>query len=147
MNNIDLTKISNDLFSLLMQLNSKIFSPDEMIKCAPLPPSHVKVIFYLINNGPSSISDIAHKLGISKPNMTPIIDKLIKEDLVCRQEDPHDRRIVRVELTKKAHDMGESHKQHLRDALLRKISSLSSEDLTKMGDLVRNLTDIIVKLK
>lgn len=147
MNNIDLTQVSDDLFFLIMQLNSKIFSSDEMIKCSPLPPSHVKVIFYLINNGSSSISDIAHNLGISKPNMTPIIDKLIKEDLVCRQEDPNDRRIVRIQLTKKAYDMGESHKQKLKNVLLTKISNLSTDDLDKMGQLITNLTDIIVKLK
>ncbi|MGL5749628.1 MAG: MarR family winged helix-turn-helix transcriptional regulator [Paraclostridium sp.] len=147
MNNIDLTKLSDDLIYLLMQLNSKTFSSDKIIKCAPLPPSHVKVIFYLINNGSSSISDIASSLGISKPNMTPIIDKLIKEDLVCRQEDPHDRRIVRIELTKKAHDMGESHKQRLREILFDKISSLPDEDLNKMSNLVIDLTDIILKLK
>ncbi len=147
MNNIDLTKLSSDLFSLIMQLNSKVFSSDEMIKCAPLPPSHVKVIFYLINNGSSSISDIAHNLGISKPNMTPLIDKLIKEGLVCRQEDPNDRRIVRIELTKKAYDMGESHKQRLREALLDKISYLPAADLDKMGQLIIGLTDIIVKIK
>lgn len=147
MDNIDLAKLSDDLFSLIMQLNSKIFSSDEMIKCSPLPPSHVKVIFYLINKGSSSISDIAHNLSISKPNMTPIIDKLIKEGLVRRQEDPLDRRIVRIELTKKAYDMGESHRQRLKSILLDKISFLSDDDLSKMGDSIINLTSIIIKLR
>lgn len=147
MDNIDLSKLSDDLFSLIMQLNSKIFSSDEMIKCSPLPPSHVKVILYLINKGSSSISDIAHNLSISKPNMTPIIDKLIKEGLVRRQEDPLDRRIVRIELTKKAYDMGESHKQRLKSILLDKISFLSEDDLSKMGDSIINLTNIIIKLR
>ncbi|WP_373599470.1 MarR family winged helix-turn-helix transcriptional regulator [Paraclostridium bifermentans] len=146
MNNIDLTKVSDELFHLLMQLNSKVFNHDKMVKCSPLPPSHVKVIFYLFNNGSSSISDIASMLAISKPNMTPIIDKLIKEDLVYRKEDPNDRRKIRIDLTEKAHNLALEHKKRLKESLLSKISTLSEEDLFKMSDLVSQLTNIIVKL-
>ncbi len=66
-----------------------------------MPPSHGKVIIYLKHNGNSSISKIAKDLLISKPNMTPIIDKLISENMVIRYTDPKDRRIIRVELTEK----------------------------------------------
>lgn len=146
MNNIELTKVSENLFSLIMQLNNKLFNSDKITKCSPLPPSHVKVIFYLMHNGSSSISDIASNLEISKPNMTPIIDKLIKEDLVCRKEDLQDRRIIRIELTKKAHEMVEYHQNKLKGILLDKISNLCDDDLSKMGDLIINLTSIIEKL-
>lgn len=147
MNNIDLTKISDNLFSLIIQLNSKLFSSSKMVKCSPLPPSHVKVIFHLMNNGSSSISDIASSLCISKPNMTPIIDKLIKEDLVCRQEDCNDRRIIRIQLTQKAYEIAHAHEKSLKNILLDKISNLDSEDLSNMGDLIVNLNSIINKLK
>lgn len=146
MNNIELTKVSENLFSLIMQLNNKLFNSDKITKCSPLPPSHVKVIFYLMHNGSSSISDIASNLEISKPNMTPIIDKLIKEDLVCRKEDLQDRRIIRIELTKKAHEMVEYHQNKLKGILLDKISNLCDDDLSKMGDLIIKLTSIIEKL-
>ncbi|SCI89944.1 transcriptional regulator SlyA [uncultured Clostridium sp.] len=147
MSNIDLTKISDDLLTLLMQLNSKVFNQDKMVRCSPLPPSHVKVIFHLFNNGSSSISDIASKLEISKPNMTPVIDKLLSEGLVYRKEDPNDRRIVRIDLTQKAHDMAVEHKKRLKDILLSKLMTLSDEDLVSMEDLVSNLAKIISKLK
>ena len=146
MSNVDLTKITDELFTLLMQLNSKVFKQDKMVKCSPLPPSHVKVIFYLYNNGSSSISDIAARLAISKPNMTPVIDKLLKEGLVYRTEDPNDRRIVRIDLTQKAHDLTLEHKRKLKELLLSQLTSLSQEDLLKMSDLVSELTKIIVKL-
>ncbi len=146
MSNIDLTKISDDLLTLLMQLNSKVFNQDKMVRCSPLPPSHVKVIFHLFNNGSSSISDIASKLDISKPNMTPVIDKLLSEGLVYRKEDPNDRRIVRIDLTQKAHDMAVEHKKRLKDILLSKLMTLSNEDLVEMKDLVTNLAKIISKL-
>lgn len=146
MNTKDLTKTSDALFSLLIQLNNKVFNQDKMVKCSPLPPSHVKVIFYLLNKGSSSISDIASKLGISKPNMTPIIDKLLRDNLVYRTEDPNDRRIVRIALTQKALDISAEHERRLKESLFSKLSTLSNDDLVKMKDLVSELTNIIVKL-
>ena len=143
----NLNKASDALFNLLLQLNNKVFNQDKLVKCAPLPPSHVKVIFYLINNGSSSITDIALNLGISKPNMTPIIDKLLKDDLVFREEDPKDRRIMRIDLTKKAIDISNEHTKILKDLLLSKLSTLTDENLCKMEDLVSQLIDILSILK
>lgn len=143
----NLNKASDALFNLLLQLNNKVFNQDKLVKCAPLPPSHVKVIFYLLNNGSSSITDIALNLGISKPNMTPIIDKLLKDDLVFREEDPKDRRIMRIDLTKKAIDISNEHTKILKDLLLSKLSTLTDENLCKMEDLVSQLIDILSILK
>ncbi len=46
--------------------------------------SHMKVIFYLANKKSMSVSNVAKWLYISKPNMTPIIDKLIDQRYVNR---------------------------------------------------------------
>ncbi|MBX7293810.1 MarR family transcriptional regulator [Clostridium chauvoei] len=146
MDTIYLTKISDSLFKMLFQLNKKVFNQDEIIKRIPMPPSHVKVIFHLIHTGPSSVSQIAQNLCISKPNMTPIIDKLISEDLVTRYEDPKDRRIIRIELTKKATILFEEHKQRIKDMLLKKISNLCEEDLLILESSINNLTNIVSKL-
>ena len=37
---------------------------------------------------------MAKDLSISKPNMTPIIDKLVKEGYVDRYYDDNDRRVI-----------------------------------------------------
>ena len=146
MDTVDLTKISDALFKMLFQLNKKVFNQDEIIKGFPMPPSHVKVIFHLAHTGPSSVSQIAKTLYISKPNMTPIIDKLISEDFVTRYEDPNDRRIIRVELTKKANDLFKAQKQKIKDMLQEKVSTLPEEDLIILESSVQNLTKIISKL-
>lgn len=142
----NLTKTSDALFDLLIQINNKVFNQDRLVKCAPLPPSHIKVIFYLLNNGSSSISDIAFNLGISKPNMTPIIDKLLKDDLIFRMENPKDRRVILIALTQKAFDIADKHRKILKELLLSKLSTLSTEDLDQMYSSVSQLIDILLKL-
>ena len=98
----NLTKISEDFFVLMMLLHKKVVKLEDFMKSMAMPPSHVKVVFYLAHNGPSSVSSIARDLCISKPNMTPIIDKLLECGYVTRYEDPKDRRVIRIEVTEKA---------------------------------------------
>lgn len=143
----NLNKLSDNLLNLLMSLNGSLMSHDELIKGPPFPPSHVKVIICLARLGPLSITQLSQRLNISKPNMTPIIDKLISEGLVVRGEDPTDRRVIRVEITKKACDMFEAHRGKITKSLTEKLAKLDSEDLNALDHLTSNLSVIISKLK
>jgi DNA-binding MarR family transcriptional regulator len=112
-----------------------------------MPQSHIKVILYLKHRGTSSISETAKHLTISKPNMTPIIDKLISEGMVNRYNDPDDRRIIRIELTGKAHEFLKEQEQIIKSILAKKITALDSDDLKSLSKHVTGVTDIILKLK
>ncbi|TCO68872.1 MarR family winged helix-turn-helix transcriptional regulator [Marinisporobacter balticus] len=147
MNTVELNKLSEDLYNLFFYLHKKIIDPNEIAKNFSIPPSHVKAIIYLRHNGTSSISEIAKNLTISRPNMTPIIDKLIAENMVKRCDDPNDRRIIKIELTDKAHEFIKEQKEKIKIDLEKKISSLNSEDLEALSEHVVGITDIILKIK
>lgn len=139
--------LSEEFFKLLMQIHKKIIKPDEFMKGLSIPPSHGKVIFYLAQKGPSSVSNIAKALCISKPNMTPIIDKLLEEGFVTRSEDPNDRRILRIEITQKAMDIFKT-KRHLAIASLQAtLSTLEEEDQNTLKEILPKFNDIISKLE
>ena len=112
-----------------------------------LPPSHMRVIFYLVDSNSSPISQIADTLGISKPNMTPIIDNLINYELVTRYPDANDRRILRVQLTQKAWDLLDSIRINICNIFVGKVSSLSDDEIILLNESILNLTSILKKLK
>lgn len=147
MNNNELHDISDNLLNLLFQIHNRLFNPSEMVKGVSIPPSHVKVIFYLSQKKSMSVSDVAKCLDISKPNMTPIIDKLISNGLVNRYTDPNDRRKINIELTEKAHNLLKNKKREIKDNLFNKISTLNDEDLYKLDASIREMYDILIKLK
>ena len=146
MNTNNLPEISCDLFKLVINLHHTIFKQDEFLKSMPLPPSHVKVIFYLMHNGPTAMSEIAHTLCISKSNMTPIIDKLIEEGLAIRGENPNDRRITLIETTDKTKELFEQTKKVAQERLSSRIQHLDSEDLTKLHQSIRIILPLLDKL-
>lgn len=139
--------ISDSLINLLDSFNKKIFDPEEQRKQFSIPSSNIRVTFYLLINGPSSISQVAKDLGISKPNMTPIIDNLIMENLVNRYDDPNDRRIKIIEATTKANELIEKRHELMKDKISEKVSSLSDEDLIELNDVVQRMLTIINKLE
>lgn len=148
MNTVEiLNGASEELYTLLLCLNRKVFSHDDIVKRLSIPPSHAKVVFHLHCGGEASVSEIAKHLSISKSNMTPIIDKLIQENLVERFTDPNDRRIIRVRVTEKGHNFcikqREKTKKHLRE----KISSLSPYELDRVKDLAKELNCIFSKIE
>ena len=57
------------------------------------------VLFYLLEEEGSSVKDIAAAVQLDSPAVTGLIDRLIKQELVLRQEDPRDRRSIQIFLT------------------------------------------------
>lgn len=146
MDTINLNKISDCLFNMVLELHKKTFNQDQLIKGICMPPSHVKVIFALSHRGSCSLSHLASHIGVSKPNLTPIIDKLIQDGFVNRYEDPNDRRILRVELTEKATDFHKLQTQKFKDMLSKKLSTLDIDDLSVLENSLSEVTNILAKL-
>lgn len=63
------------------------------------------VLFYLAGREGSSIKDIAAAIQLDSPVVTGLVDRLVKENLVIRQEDPADRRSVKITLTVRGNEI------------------------------------------
>lgn len=143
----DLSTVSNDLFLLLVSLNSRLINRNVMLRGLSIPPSHMKVLFYLIMHGSSPVSKIANDLVISKPNMTPIIDNLIAEGYAERYDDPNDRRIIIIQPTKKSHDLLSQKQQESKRLLSEKLSVLNEKDLKSLKEMLPQMTEILKKIQ
>jgi DNA-binding MarR family transcriptional regulator len=157
----NLLKVADSLIDFLWIIRNNVLTQNDMSKnfhpalegekkCfsdSSMPPSHVRVIFYLLEFNSSPISQIAENLKISKPNMTPIIDNLINYGLVNRFTDPNDRRILRVELTDKALKILHNLRDSIRDSFAEKISPLSDDEIVMLDESIENLVFLLKKLK
>ena len=78
------------------------------------------------------MSDISAALGVTLANVTTMVDRLLRDGFVERSEDPEDRRIVRIGLTKEGKklydDVREAKRRHLTD-IFGRITSKDRETL------------------
>ena len=152
----NLNNVSDSILQFIFTIQN-VFTESDFFKKLPIenncdchlpniPPSHVKVIIYLTNHKSPSISEIAKSLNISKSNMTPIIDKLIEEDLVNRYPDSNDRRVLRVGLTSKATNFFNYARESAKKNISEKISSLSDNDINNLESSLTEITEIFNKI-
>ncbi|MDD3267920.1 MAG: MarR family transcriptional regulator [Syntrophomonadaceae bacterium] len=66
------------------------------------------VIFDVMEHEGTSVKDIATRIQLDSPGVTGLIDRLVKEGLVERKEDPEDRRSLRITLTGKGRELADS---------------------------------------
>ena len=64
-----------------------------------LTMQQVRVMHILALHGPTRVSTLARAMRVSTPTMTGILDRLVQRDMVRREDDPHDRRVVLNVLT------------------------------------------------
>lgn len=131
-----------DLFDLLMLYNHKIWKTTPQ----PLPLNHLIVLFYLRNNGTSTISEIAHHLSISKQQMSPIIDKLTKKEFIERKNLTNDRRYSQISISKKGTQFLSFHREKSKDTFAGRIVDLSDDDIVIFDQSVKAIKDILNKM-
>lgn len=105
-----------------------------------LSHAQVSMLFMLFYHPEANVKQISEHLGITKSAVTQVMDPLVDKDLVNRQNDPNDRRIVRLSLTpggKKI--LKEVHK--LKFAGMRAaLSGLNNKELEQMAALYKKMT-------
>lgn len=93
-----------ELIENILQLTDKVFRrllpvlPMEWIHLN-LTISQLKVVLLLFITGHLRMSDIASELGVSLATATGVVDRLVERNLLVRNGDPDDRRVVLCQLS------------------------------------------------
>jgi Transcriptional regulators len=143
-NNLELA-ITN-FFALFPVVQKKLMKPENLGHDCDLSPSHFQIILILNEFGMLPVSEIGKKLMISPPNMTPLIDKLIKEELVKRIPSEADRRVINIELTDNGQNFLEQQQKKMRGFIKERFSSLPDEDLIQLATALENIKKVFLKL-
>jgi DNA-binding MarR family transcriptional regulator len=67
--------------------------------------SQLRILMLLSRSKGMSGSELAEEIGVGLAALSGMIDRLVTNDLVVRQEDPHDRRVRRISLSKSGSDL------------------------------------------
>jgi DNA-binding MarR family transcriptional regulator len=81
------------------------------------------------SRGPLTLSELAEAEGISRPSMTVLAASLLEQDLVARELDSSDGRLVRVRITPAGKRVLERSRTRHNAYLAKRLRSLSVEEL------------------
>ncbi|MEI7524191.1 MAG: MarR family transcriptional regulator [Mariniphaga sp.] len=140
--NIDI--IAENLLAIHPLLYKSISKP--LKNKSSITPGGMFVMGILKRNGMLSMSDIGNYLSMPKPHVTVIIDRLIEEEYVLRQNDPNDRRVVNILLTDKGISEFEELKEALSLNLKSKLVLLSEEELEQLSKASQQMKEILISI-
>jgi DNA-binding MarR family transcriptional regulator len=109
-----------ELIENILELGEKAFRelfpiiPIEWLQLDLTMPQ-LKVILLLFLSGRARMSDIASALGVSLATATGVVDRLVERDIVLRESQPEDRRVVLCRLSEKGQKMIDTLWQLARD--------------------------------
>lgn len=87
------------------------------------------------------VTDIASCLGVTLSAITGLINRLYKLELVTREQDDADRRIVWIKLTPKGQELIDSLTEKRAAKLADLLKELPAEDFKKLEELLRFISE------
>jgi len=124
---------AEDIYNLLSPgIPAEWFSSD-------LTVAQLRVLLVLQSSGASRMSDIASILDVALPTATGIVDKLVKKDLVIRETDPQDRRLVICRLSNTGQDLINRLWTSGQFQMERLLNGLNEEELEKAAEVTEML--------
>ncbi len=104
---------------------------------------------HLVNNQQLTIGELSQKMFLACSTITDLIDRMEKSELVVREKDEQDKRVVRLKAQPKGHDIVKQVLEKRREYLSEKLSGLSDEDkdilLKNLKYLYEAMTDETIK--
>jgi len=141
-----ISQIAENMLSLFPLITNKILKKDVFSERYGLLPRFIHVLHIIDVFGPINMSELAKRLNISAPNLTPIVDKLISEGYVERLKDDSDRRVSIVQTTEKGKEFLNVHAQWVNQNLEINLSRLSEDEIEELWYLLKRLKKLVLKM-
>ena len=145
--NIKLDNIVDSLLVFMPLLYRKIFQIAHAR--AGVKPGNMQfhALAMIMSLGTLQTAEISGRLGISKPNTTALLDKLIEKGYVQRVNDCADKRIKKIVITAKGRRFVTGRKKIMRSEIKKSLSALDTKELDTLSRSLAAFTDIVTRME
>jgi DNA-binding MarR family transcriptional regulator len=101
----------------------------------------VKTLFFVSNQPGTNPTSIAAALGVTPPNVTGIVDRLVEQGLLIRRGNDEDRRALILQTTEKADSILSGLRGRRTDVLRKLYDYLEERDLSQLAESLSKLVE------
>jgi DNA-binding MarR family transcriptional regulator len=112
---------------------------DAWMNLPPITVPQIKSLFFISNQGSTSLGKLASALGVTPANVTGIVDRLVEHKLITRVENTQDRRMLIVRTTEKGEELVANLRERKKSYLSKALSDLNSDELTNLSQGLASL--------
>jgi DNA-binding MarR family transcriptional regulator len=100
----------------------------------------LRTLFFTSNQRGTNPGKLAAALGVTPPNVTGIVDRLVEQGLLSRQESPEDRRVLMLRTTEKGEAILSDLRERRTSSMREILAHLSLEELSCLAKGLSALT-------
>jgi len=141
-----LDRISENILLLLPQLYRTLLRAGHGKSRKNPINMQLRILIMLAHAGPTQPSDIGIRMGISKSNVSALIDKLVVLGYVERRPDEKDRRVVHITITARGRKFLAGRLKHVGKGIKYNLSALGSDDLDDLYSALDTFRIIISRV-
>ena len=138
--------VAQNMFHILPLIKKRLLHMDLVQREHGTPLSHVQVLAMLNDVGTMSVSEISRRLGIAKPNITPLVDRLYEAGYVDRQHDENDRRVVNIVLLEAGKEKLDAIRATISRQIQMQVDSLSVSEFRELNESLSSVVRILSSL-
>jgi len=135
--------VAQNMFYAIPMIKKRLLHMNAVQKEHGTPLSHVQVLAMLQDAGTLSVSEISRRLGIAKPNITPLVDRLFECGYVDRQHDENDRRVVNIVLLPAGEEKLAAIRSTISGQILKQVDHLSVSEFRELNDSLSSIVRIL----
>ena len=138
--------VAQNMFHILPLIKKRLLHMDLVQREHGTPLSHVQVLAMLNDVGTMSVSEISRRLGIAKPNITPLVDRLYESGYVDRQHDENDRRVVNIVLMEAGKEKLAAIRATISRQIQMQVDGLSVSEFRELNESLSSVVRILSSL-
>ena len=138
--------VAQNMFHILPLIKKRLLHMDLVQREHGTPLSHVQVLAMLNDAGTMSVSEISRRLGIAKPNITPLVDRLYECGYVDRQHDENDRRVVNIVLLEAGKEKLNAIRATISRQIQLQVDGLSVSEFRELNESLASVVSILSSL-
>ena len=111
-----------------------------------LNKTHMKALMIICIENDPYMTRVCHHMNMEKGSLTPVIDRLIRMNLVERRSNTEDRRKVNLHLTELGQSLVQANLHRAHRHILGKLKQLPREEVERFKSALFVLHEITLKL-
>ncbi len=115
--------------------------------CCGVTTSQCHALVEIGRSGTISLIDLAQQLNLDKSTLSRTINNLVESDLVIREQDPDNRRYIKIQLTKKGRQLYHTIEDSMDDYFRKIMSGIPVEKHSQVNESVSFLLEAVRKVK
>jgi len=140
-----MNETTNELLKLILQIEKKLVKPTQQTLKGKLSPIQFYTLFVLSEKSMIR-NDLSTKVGISKQQLTPIIDKLLECRFIMKKQDTVNKKSMIISLTDEGKAFLDDQRNYLLDHLNAQISKLDKDNMLSLEKIVIEMNKIMDKI-